>query len=105
MAEYGWYINYHFVPFKIVKAAGLINQTSTVELDNFMVDEINPKLTLIEERLVARHPERKLIIEAGFRAHRIGEHYLSIPVFLAQADGICEEGTEHKLFLNNNNKL
>ena len=100
LAEYGWYINYHFVPIMIVKAAGLINETSTVELDKFMKDELDPKLTLIEEKLIGRHPARQLVLEAAFRAHRMGEHYLSIPVFLAQADGICEEGTEYKLFLN-----
>jgi len=102
LAEYGWYINYHFVPIKIVKAAGLINETSTAELDKFMKDEINPNLALIAEKLIARHPARQLVLEAGFRAHRMGEHYLSIPVFLAQADGICEDCTQFKFFLNDN---
>lgn len=100
LAAYGWYINYHFVPVKIVKAAGLINETSTEELDQFMMDEINLNLTKIAEKLIARHPTRKMVLEAGFRAHRMGEYYLSIPVFLAQADGICEDGTTYKLFLN-----
>lgn len=104
LAEYGWYINYHFVPVTIVRAAGLINETSTVEIDRFMINEINPKLSLIESKLIARHPTRQLVLEAGFRAHRMGEYYLSIPVFLAQADGICYDHTTFKFFLDKKRK-
>jgi len=42
----------------------------------------------IKEQLYTRYPNRKNVLESAFNAHDRGEYNLSIPVFLAQADGI-----------------
>lgn len=69
-----------------------------------MSNEIIQNLGAIEQKLIVRHPTRKLVLEAAFRAHNMAEYFLSTPVFLAQADGICADGTTYKLFLTNDKK-
>jgi len=38
------------------------------------------------------------VLECAFQAHHRTEYELSIPVFLAQADGVCQEVTGYKLY-------
>lgn len=45
----------------------------------------------IENRLVDTFPSRAAILKEAFAAHAQGSYSLSVPVFLAQADGICNE--------------
>lgn len=49
-------------------------------------------------KLKDRYPGRSEIWDASFKAHFRGEYILSIPVFLAQADGLWQEGMGHKLY-------
>jgi len=44
---------------------------------------------IIKDRIVKTFPDRAPIIEAAFSAHDRGEYALSIPVLIAQSDGIC----------------
>jgi hypothetical protein len=45
----------------------------------------------IEDDLTKRFPERQRILQKAFQAHDAGDYELSVPVFLAQADGIPKE--------------
>lgn len=49
------------------------------------------RATSIEAQLVKRFPDRARILTSAMRAHRNGEYVLSIPVLLAQAEGVCVE--------------
>lgn len=44
----------------------------------------------ITSTLKTAFPPRAKIIESAFAAHARGEYELCIPVFFAQADGICQ---------------
>ncbi len=44
------------------------------------------------------------MIESAFNAHRREKYELSIPVFLAQTDGICKETMDQYLFIKQNSK-
>jgi hypothetical protein len=48
--------------------------------------------------LVAQHPARESILRKCVTAHKRGDYELSVPVFLAQADGICVELTKLNLY-------
>lgn len=58
----------------------------------------------IEESISKRFPSREKLIRAAFKAHRRQEYELSIPVFLAQTDGICKEVVKQYLFTKQNKK-
>ncbi len=45
----------------------------------------------LQAELCESSPTRAHLLKAAFSAHRRGEFALSVPVFLAQADGICSE--------------
>src|SRR5215212_183816 len=51
------------------------------------------------ERFVAEaHPKRAKVLASAFAAHRAGQFDLSIPVLLAQTDGICRDVAGQYLF-------
>lgn len=58
------------------------------EVEDELADYYRGRVDAIERELVQAYPHRRVALEAAFRAHRQGEYNLSIPVFLAQADGI-----------------
>jgi hypothetical protein len=59
---------------------------------------VNKQLTDTEEILITRHSERTEPLKAAFRAHSLKEYFLSIPVFLAQADGISKKIANSYIF-------
>lgn len=59
---------------------------------------VAPKLLV---KLQARHPSRNEIWRVAFKAHFRGEYILSIPVFLAQADGLWQDGVGRQLYKKN----
>jgi len=61
------------------------------EIDEHMAAIVERYIHNIENKLYERFPTRRPILEAAFGAHEQGEYILSIPVFLAQTDGIGAE--------------
>jgi hypothetical protein len=68
------------------------------ELDELMMSYIDSKLDEIEAELVARYPNRAVLFEEAFKAHRQEMYASSITVLLSQADGICVDLLGQKLF-------
>jgi hypothetical protein len=68
---------------------------ATVEtIDEVMVSHYRENLDWYVKELVAKYPHRASPIEAAARAHKVSEEWgflLSVPVFLAQADGVFGE--------------
>jgi hypothetical protein len=60
-------------------------------IDQFMCEYIGSNIDSIQERLSSRYPARYRILESAFDAHREAKYALSIPVFLAQVEGLCVE--------------
>ena len=59
----------------------------------------------IEQRLVRSFPTRSSIISDAFQAHRGEEYNLSVPVFLAQADGIWYDRCGTNIFRKTRNAI
>lgn len=68
------------------------------EAQQWLMDYFKDRLDEIEQTLVKRHPERSAIIADAFQAHREGRYRLSIPVLLAQADGVIHDRHQRQLF-------
>jgi len=56
-----------------------------------MCQHFSELLDKIAAELATRHPERAVIIGKAITAHQREDYELSVPVFLAQADGIAKE--------------
>jgi len=58
-------------------------------LDNYLTNYFKKEYTSISKKVQGLYPERKKIISSAFKAHKRQEYELSIPVFIAQIDGLC----------------
>ena len=66
-------------------------------VSEWLCDFFRERLNDIEQELVQAYPDRKHLLQDAFEAHREGKYSLSVPVFLAQADGIFwEKSSERK---------
>jgi len=100
-SEYGWYTNYSFSLIDITEAYKLLKKRNINEFDKYMSARIYEQYAEIKKSLFNRHPDRVGPLEAAFRAHDMKEYFLSIPVFLAQTDGISKDLSQLQFFLNN----
>jgi hypothetical protein len=70
----------------------LLTETDVPDkIDDFMSQWVESKLPAVKEMLAQGYPERKKLLDKAFQAHDSGDYDLSIPVFLAQADGIWHD--------------
>lgn len=74
------------------------------DLDAIMAKYIESHMDSIEEILCGKYETRADILKAAFTAHKHGQYALSIPPFLAQAEGICREQLEISPFSQKNSK-
>jgi hypothetical protein len=99
LADHGWYADGDFG----AGAAGDLAQafeTGNQDWANAeLVADYKKRLPEIKTALFERYPHREKILNAAFAAHERGEYELSIPIFLIQADGICNDVTQRLMFV------
>ena len=91
LAGVGWYLDPVMTPKELWDLKTKIDEGHIESVHNILVEHFSGRIDPIESLLSARYPDRRAIIAAAFDAHRQSQYVLSIPVFLAQADGICSE--------------
>jgi hypothetical protein len=98
LAEKGWYLPYDFHPVEVNRMASHIKEGNSHIVDTDMIIFIDDELSNIQDQLNKKFPKRSSVINAGIRAHKKQEYYLSIPVFFAQIEGICKDLTGKRFF-------
>jgi len=91
LAEDGWYFDPHWNFAELFSVARQIGTGDTEEARGALCRHFESRAPEIEAELAERFPQRARIIVAALRAHQKEEYALSVPVFLAQADGICAD--------------
>jgi hypothetical protein len=92
----GWFFGWHD---GLGSLTGLVERLAAAPDDAFdelMIDYYRANLLSFTEHLTANHPARSLAIKAAVDAHMSisnSGYYLSVPVFIIQADGILAEIT------------
>jgi len=98
LGAHGWYLDLDMpLPGLWELEKGLLDG-DVAEAEEALCGYFESRLDEIEESITARSPGRAHLVRAACGAHRRGEYALSIPVLLAQTDGICREVTKHYLF-------
>lgn len=98
LAKQGWYVDSGMdLPF-IMNLIQLFEERQAGEVDTQLSLYFDQHSEAIRGQLCDQFPSRAQILAAAFRAHNGGEYDLSVPVFLAQADGICLELTGVQLY-------
>ncbi|MEP2023203.1 MAG: hypothetical protein ABJH98_09250 [Reichenbachiella sp.] len=98
LAEYGWFIPMTFSVRQVSNLSNELNANNIKEVDKLMIGYYDKYLNDVKELIIERFPLRKEVLESAFIAHKKKEYNLSIPVFLAQSDGICKELTKVGFF-------
>lgn len=91
LGKRGWYLDSEFTYLHLNNIAEAIREDRINEVDETLCDYYESRLSEIESALLSRHPHRERFLRDAILAHREGKYTLSVPVFLTQADGICNE--------------
>jgi hypothetical protein len=92
LAMHGWFIYGYRTPCKVIFPIASLFETGRIDEGNqAMCWHFNNVLSDIEADLTERFPKRALILKKAFAARRADNYELSIPVLLAQADGIARD--------------
>ena len=91
LAQHGWYADPDLTSGSAQALAALFKGGQVEKGNETQCLLVERRLPEIEAAIVKAQPKRAVIIGQAFSAHRRGEYALSIPVLLAQADGICND--------------
>lgn len=95
----GWYLDFSMPIPDVWRLQEVFEGESPEEAEVWLCNYYEQELERIKADLLRRHPDRKRILEAAFSAHVRGEYELSIPVFIAQADGLCKQAAGSHYFI------
>lgn len=104
LAQHGWYLDFNMPLPSLWDIKEAISSGEIDEVEEALVEYFESQLDEIENSFSAQFPHRSHIIASAFKAHRNGEYFLSIPVLLAQTDGICKEVVDQYLFIKKDKK-
>jgi len=98
LSDEGWYLDYELA-VKTIQELYIhqITKNSKV-LDEYMIAFYKKKLSQIIEFFKKHHQSRFPFLEKAFYAHEKGDFEMSIPVFLAQIEGVFYDLTEKEIF-------
>lgn len=92
-AKRGWYINPQ-TPASM-RSAILAGEKA---LDCYMVEHLEEDWSVIITSILSSHPHRHEILKCAFQLHTEGHYIASIPLMLAQVDGICAQALSAHFF-------
>ena len=90
----GWFFGWHDGLNSLMELVEKIASIQPTEVDGVMAEYYRANLQPFADELACKYPDRADPIIAAVKAHlSLGCHgyFLSIPVFIAQADGLCTE--------------
>lgn len=96
-ASLGWYMNSE----SSISMKHYVGQGQNA-LDSYMMQEIEMDWPILTRSIVEAYPSRANILNCAFELHSEGRYIASIPLFFAQADGICAQNLGAQLFTDKN---
>jgi hypothetical protein len=97
LGGYGWYTDLEMPD--IFYLANALSLGKVTEVDYALTKYFDGQLNEIEQSIAEKFPSRAHLIKSAFNAHKEKKYELSIPVLLAQTDGICKEVADGYLFI------
>jgi len=91
LGENGWYLDLEMSLPTLWHLRNILDEGNLLKAENILIEYFESRLSEIEKSILKKFPSRKHLLKAAFNAHRRKEYCLSIPLFLAQTDGICKE--------------
>ena len=91
LARRGWYLSGSSDLKDILQLYNFIQDGNEKAVERFMISHAKDEIEQISKGLSYSYPKRFPLLNDAFNAHNNQLYSLSIPVFLAQADGISHE--------------
>lgn len=104
LGENGWYLDLEMSLPTLWHLRNILDEGNLLKAENTLIEYFESRLSEIEKSILKKFPSRKHLLKPAFNAHRRKEYCLSIPLFLAQTDGICKEAVGQCLFMKSNRK-
>ncbi len=104
LGAHGWYLDLDMPIPSLWEFRTTLAEGDAMEAEKALVEYFENRVDDIEKSIISRFPHRKGLVSAAFNAHRRGDYVLSIPVLLAQTDGICKEVVKQYFFSKHNGK-
>ncbi|BBA42652.1 MULTISPECIES: hypothetical protein [Burkholderia] len=99
MNQCGWYLDLEMGMSKPLRFKRALDDGRQEDAEVEMVKHFDKRTANIRAELIQAYPHRSEILDAAFDAHLNGQHYVSIPVLLAQVDGICFDVANAHFFM------
>jgi len=87
---HGWYID-EGMPLAVIREVAEAFSTSAEQGNQLAIEFMRTRVDDIENKLRKMWSRRDSVLSQAFDAHRAGAYAVSIPVFLAQAEGLAVE--------------
>lgn len=100
----GWYFDLRMPISGLWTLKTAFTDGDAKKTEDALVEYFESRTEEIEESIVKKFPHRAHLIKSAFNVHRRQEYELSIPVLLAQTDGICKEVVNQYLFIKDHKK-
>ncbi len=105
LGEHGWYLDHQMPMNALFRVAAELTQGDAPTAEMVLSEYFEKQSEAIEQSLSVDFRSRSRFITAAFKAHRMAEFALSIPVLLIQTEGICIDVTGLSIFSKENGKL
>lgn len=98
LANNGWYFDFDLVETALFELAEAFDGDDCKNVELALAEYFQSERVRIKDFLIDQFPNRRLILESAFEAHEHEKYVLSIPVLMAQIDGMCKEKTNASFF-------
>ncbi|OZI64592.1 hypothetical protein [Bordetella genomosp. 4] len=95
-AAHGWFVGWNDTAQEVFDLTAKINSAADADIDEVLATHYRARVHAYGAELCAAYPHRAKPINAAVSVHRSPDSdgfFLSVPVFLAQADGVLHEIT------------
>lgn len=99
MSRSGWYLDLEMGMSEPLRFKRAMDDGRAADAEASMVEHFEARTAGIRSELVQTYPHRGEIFDAAFDAHISGQYLVSIPVLLAQVDGICFDVANAHFFM------
>ena len=100
MVNNSWYPDFR-IPLSMARALETYAKTNDISsIEKYLSAFYKASAARIEISLTKAYPHRTTVLSEAFNAYRNQQYILSIPVMLAQADGISEEILKRHFFIS-----
>jgi hypothetical protein len=105
LAQRGWFIAGSLYPHQFEPLARALKMEAEDQVEEFLKIHVRGLVSDVKKSAMKRWQERAEILADAFDAHIAGKYTLSVPVLLAQADGISADLFGAYLFTKNKGSI